>query len=57
MEVSNKTEWFRHLMHDREDFFDVGFTAIYIDSKIPMFLMFWKCLSEGEGPWLSSPNQ
>jgi len=52
--IVRKKEWFQHIMIEREQFFDIGFTAVYIEAEKPLIIVFWKCLQEGEGPWLSS---
>ena len=54
---TNKKEWFLHMMLRRNQFYDKGFTAVYINDDT--FVMFWKCIpgEEGEGPWLSSQEK
>jgi hypothetical protein len=48
----SKAEWFRYMMLHRSEFYDMGYTAVYVNGN--NFLMFWKCVQGEEGPWLSS---
>jgi hypothetical protein len=42
----NKAEWFRYMMLHRSEFYDIGYTAVYVNENT--IIMFWKCLQEGE---------
>jgi hypothetical protein len=55
VEVRAKKQWFEHVMAERDRFYDLGFTAIFLG--YPHVILFWKCIPEGEEPWLSSQNQ